>query len=198
MEQQVLQLPSSDAPRSVIDAAPPEQALIEAARQDPRAFARLYRLHYQVIGTYLLRRVGDHHVAEDLISEVFLAAMRALPRYRQRGVPIRYWLLRIATNAANRWMRSERRRRRHVTAWGHATGTSPDTHATDAPRTDPDRAMRALQSLTPRHQAVIALHHVEGLSVEQVATVLGCRAGTVKSRLSRARQALREALRREQ
>lgn len=57
-------------------------------------------------------------------------------------------------------------------------------------------ARRALQMLPPRQQAVVALHYLEGLPIEEVASIVGCRVGTVKSRLSRGREALREMLER--
>ncbi len=170
-----------------------EGRLVERARQDPRAFAELYRRHRRVIASYVFRRTGDPHVTEDVLSEVFLAALRTLPRYRYRGVPVRVWLFRIATNAVNRWARRQRRR---------PTG-SLDT-ADVADRAGPDRstpslgeaerARHALLSIAPKYQAVLSLHYLEGLSLLEVAAVIGCRAGTVKSRLGRGRQALRRQL----
>ena len=79
-----------------------EREAVARAQRDPRAFAALYRAHYDAIGGYLYRRTGDAHATEDLLSEVFLKALQSLSRYRSRGVPFRFWLLRIATNAANR------------------------------------------------------------------------------------------------
>jgi RNA polymerase sigma-70 factor, ECF subfamily len=61
---------------------------------------------------------------------------------------------------------------------------------------DQEFARRALLTLPPKFQTVLSLHYLEGLDLKAVATVLGCRVGTVKSRLARAREALREALNR--
>ena len=167
-----------------------EVELVERAKSDPGAFALLYRGQYQSIASYVYRRTHDAHVTEDLVADVFLTALRTLPRYRYRGVPVRFWLLRIATNAVNRWAR---RRRRFVIVDSDklAVAIAPEPSAHGA---EERRAMRAMLSLAPRYQAVLALHHFEGLSVADVASILGCRVGTVKSRLSRAREALRKAL----
>ena len=118
-----------------------------------------------------------------------MAALRWLPRYHHRGVPFRGWLYRIATNTANRWAR---RRPRHEAL--HAD--RPAVLTVDSPeRSDlRERARRALLAMPPKYQAVLALHYLEGLSVDEVAAILGCRAGTVKSRLSRAREQLRARL----
>ena len=57
-----------------------------------------------------------------------------------------------------------------------------------------DRARKAMWTLLPKHQAVLTLHYLEGMSLKEVASVIGCRVGTVKSRLARGRDALRERL----
>ncbi len=170
-----------------------ERDLVERAKCDREAFAMLYRRHYRMLTGYVYRRLGDVHATEDLVAEVFLSALRALPRYRYRGVPLRFWLLRIATHAVNRSARRNRRmcvehaELERVPQTAHEGSSTPD----DADR---ERARRALLSLSPKHQAVLALHHLEGLCVADVAAILGCRVGTVKSRLARARDALREKL----
>jgi RNA polymerase sigma-70 factor (ECF subfamily) len=170
-----------------------EAALIERAKRDRAAFAVLYRRHYQAMARYLLRRTGDQHAAEDLVADVFLTALRHLPGYRPRGIPFRYWLYRIASNTANRWVR--RRRRRAQEALPGDVPAPGGNNGADRPDTvDREWAQRAMLSLSPKHQAVISLHYLEEMSVEDTAAVLGCRVGTVKSRLSRARAALRERL----
>jgi RNA polymerase sigma-70 factor (ECF subfamily) len=170
-----------------------ERELVAQAKQNPHAFAGLYRRYYQMLAAHVYRRTGDRHATEDVVADVFLTVLRVLPRYRCTGVPLRYWLLRIATNAANRWARRQRRwRRRSVPAdeLELAEVRSPST----ADPIDAEHAQRALLSIAPKYQAVLALYYLEGLPVKDVADILGCRVGTVKSRLARARDALRAAL----
>ncbi|MGD2110110.1 MAG: RNA polymerase sigma factor [Phycisphaerae bacterium] len=170
-----------------------ERDLIERAKRDPRAFAVLYRRHYAAIARYLYRRTGNVHTAEDLVAETFETALRYLPRYRYRGVPIRAWLYRIATSAVNRWAR--RYRKRPMLSLDECSPVD-ETVALSVAVSDVglEHARAALLSVKPKHQAVLALHYLEEMSVEEVAAVIGCRIGTVKSRLSRAREALREEL----
>jgi RNA polymerase sigma-70 factor (ECF subfamily) len=170
-----------------------ESELVERAKRDRQAFATLYKLHYRGVASHIYRRIGDLHAAEDLVSEVFLIALRTLPRYRYRGVPLRFWLLRIATNVVNRWAR---RRRRGAIASIEADRLEDAGPAsqTGSDGVDRERAQAALLSLPPKFQAVLSLHYFEGLAVSEVAAVVGCRVGTVKSRLSRARDALRDRL----
>jgi RNA polymerase sigma-70 factor (ECF subfamily) len=169
-----------------------DDALVERARHDPEAFAQLYRLHYSSVALYLWRRTADVHAAEDLLSEVFLAALSSLPRYANQGIPFRHWLYRIATNAANRWARARRRACLDLEA---ASDVVCPERAT--PDEEPRLAMTALAALSPKLQSVAILHYLEDLSVEEIARILDCRSGTVKSRLSRARDALRKTLERQ-
>jgi RNA polymerase sigma-70 factor (ECF subfamily) len=171
-----------------------EAALVERARTDRRAFAALYRAHYEALGSYLWRRTGDAFATEDLLGETFLAALKGIARYESRGIPFRHWLYRIATRAANRWARRGRRRReqafdveRHEPAAGAPARAAPADE-------EHDRAVHALRALPPRFQAVLVLHLVQGLALHEVASVLRLRPGTVKSRLSRGLARLRAAL----
>ncbi|MEM7200713.1 MAG: RNA polymerase sigma factor [Planctomycetota bacterium] len=166
-----------------------EASLIAAAQRDPRAFAALYRAYYGVIAAYARRRIRDPHVADDVVAEVFMEALRHLPRYRHRGLPFRAWLYRIATTRLHRWARRERRR--------PTAPLAAEPAATDASSAEADAVRAALVDLPPRWQSVLSLHYLEGLSVAEVAAVLGLRAGTVKSRLHRGRAALAARLRQE-
>ena len=168
-----------------------EGELIERAKVDPEAFARLYRKHRPVLLDHVYRRTGDVHVTEDLVADVFLEALRSLPGYRYRGVPLRFWLLRIATHAVNRWGRRHRRKR---FALLQAERLCERTVSSTIGEADGEHVRRALLELPPRYQAVLALYYFEGLSVKETATVIGCREGTVRSRLARAREALRRTL----
>lgn len=179
-----------------------EAALVERAKRDREAFAILYRRHYGMIVGYILRRIGDAHAAEDLTADVFTAALRYLPRYRQRGVPIKAWLYRIATTTVNRWVRRQQRRSviegffaaMRGPSEGDGPGDGNGSVRHDLPRTDAERARLALLALPPKFQTVLSLHYLEGLSLQDIAVAVGCRLGTVKSRLSRGRDAMRERL----
>ncbi len=167
-----------------------EQALVERAKRDREAFAELYRRHYRAIARYVYRRVGDPHTTEDLVADSFMLAMTALPRFRNRGVPVRAWLYRIASNRVNRWARQARRR---ATQTLDAERADPKAAPMDA-RMTRGFARAALLTLSPKYQTVLALHYLEGMTVADVALATGCRVGTVKSRLARGRDALRRRL----
>lgn len=168
-----------------------ERDLIARARADRRAFAPLYLAHYPSIVAHIHRRTGDAHASQDIAAETFIRAMNGLARYQPRGLSFRHWLLRIATNETNRFLHRAGRRRTHERAAARAdTSTRASAPASEAT----EHVQSALLKLSMDHQTVIALHYFESLSVDDMARVLGCRVGTVKSRLSRARAALAELL----
>ncbi len=187
MELQVALYPADFA---VSDA---DTELIERAKRDREAFALLYRRHYALVAGYIHRRVGDPHVTEDLVADTFMTALRCLPKYRTRGVPLQAWLYRIATTSVNRWVRRQRRWFRPLGDPALAAAPVIDRSTGDG-TLDREEVRKALLALAPRYQSVLSLHYLEGLSVEDVSQALGCRLGTVKSRLSRGREALREKL----
>ena len=161
----------------------------EGTAADDGAFERIYREHYTTVVGYLYRRLASVHAAEDLAAETFLAALRSMPRIRRSGVRPEFWLLRTATNAANKHLRDRQRRLRR-----ERDRASPDPP--DGEVWTPERTLvrAAVAQLPERFQSVIALHYFASLDVDQVAEVLGCRQGTVKSRLSRGRDMLRRTL----
>ncbi len=167
-----------------------EQELIARAGTDRRAFAVFYRRYYGEVARYVFRRTGDPHLTDDLVADVFLIALRTLPRFRFRGAPIRFWFLRIATNRLNRWARRERRRAAKRLEAEPIDAAVAESAAPSAS----EEARLALLSLSAKHQTVLALHYLEGMPIAQIAMTLGCREGTVKSRLSRGREALRRRL----
>ena len=170
-----------------------ERDLIERAKRDREAFAALYQHHYPMLVDYVYRRTGDVHTTEDLVADVFVIVLRSLSGYRYRGVPLRYWLLRIATRTVNRWA-GRHRRRFHSPL--DADQMADRVESPLGGRSEAEPVQRALLTLKPKYQAVLALYHLQGLSVRETAAVLGCREGTVRSRLARARDALRKELER--
>lgn len=153
----------------------------------PEAFGAIYREHFAAIAGHLYRRTGNQDLAEDLAADTFLAAWKALPRYQSTGVPLRSWLLRIATNKANAAARREKIRRRIL-------GRLPTYQLTDNADDLTGHLYPALARLSSQHQSVVSLVHLEGLSIEQTARVLDLPEGTVKSRLHRARAILKHEL----
>lgn len=174
-----------------------DATLVEQARRgDDRAYEELV-LRYQDLAfraAYLI--TGEATEAEDVTQEAFVKAYRALPRFRD-GSPFRPWLLRIVANEArNRRLsigrRAGLRLRLAATYPGDSTESSPEAVAlADERRVT---LLHAIRRLSPADQLVITYRYFLDLSEAEMATVLDCPKGTVKSRVSRAVGRLRTAL----
>jgi RNA polymerase sigma factor (sigma-70 family) len=161
---------------------------------DVDGFAQLFERHAKAIYNYCFRRTGDWAAAEDLLSIVFLEAWRR----RDARVPPEKtlpWLYGIATNVIRNRRRAERR---HAAALRRVPRPRPEEDFADpiAERIDDERRMRLalglLSELPRREQDVFVLCAWSGVSYEDAAFALRIPRGTVRSRLSRARQRLRE------
>ncbi|HEY1322044.1 MAG TPA: RNA polymerase sigma factor SigE [Streptosporangiaceae bacterium] len=149
--------------------------------------ARVYRLAY--------RLTGNTHDAEDLTQEVFVRVFRSLDSYTPGT--FEGWLHRITTNL---FLDMARRRQRirfeglaEETA-GRLSGDEPTpAQAFDARHFDSD-VQDALRALAPEYRAAVVLCDIEGLSYEEIASTLGVKLGTVRSRIHRGRAQLRGAL----
>jgi RNA polymerase sigma-70 factor (ECF subfamily) len=155
----------------------------------------LLEQHVPHVYRFALRLAGDPHRAEDLTQETFLRAWRARKRLRDPEAA-RVWLLRIAVNL---W-RDQARRARCVVgrpaplADDHAgRQRPPDRGAVD--RENLQRALAAMDALPERQREVLHLRACEGLSIGQIADVLGIRPDAAKASLSLARKTMRRQLR---
>lgn len=139
--------------------------------------------------------VGNEADATDATQEAFIAAWRQLRGLRDPE-RLEAWLARIAVNAARMVARGRRRRAvREIPGLAHLDATATAV-GDPSGRTTEDAATlgRALGRLTPDQRTLLALRHLEGRGIEEIATVLDIRPGTAKSRLFAARRALAAAL----
>ncbi len=157
------------------------ELLRQVAAGDEAAFGELYDLYAAPVYNYLLRLVNEPAVAEEILQEVFLAMWQSARRFRQEA-KVKTWLLRIAHHQAVSWLRRTR-----ATAWpSDDLEDEENDHLEDhlARSWQIDRVRAALAQLTPTHRAVIELTFVHGLSYAEIADVMSCPIGTVKSRMS--------------
>jgi RNA polymerase sigma-70 factor (ECF subfamily) len=173
-----------------------DAALIRRSRREPGAFAALYDRHAAPIYRFAARRLGPD-AAEDILAETFLAAFRRRESYELGRPDARPWLYGIAVNEIGKRRRSEVRMWRALAR----TGIDPVTDG-EAARSHErlvaigarPQLASAIARLSPGDRDVLLLFAWADLSYEQIAVALGIPVGTVRSRLSRARRKMREAL----
>ena len=182
-----------------------DQQLVERVqRGDKGAFDLLVVKYQRKLGRLLSRFIRDPSEVEDVTQEAFIKAYRALPGFR--GDSAFYtWLYRIGINTA----------KNHLVAMGRRAPTSTEMDAEEAESMDSGEQLRdlntpenqmmsrqvgdtvnqTLQEVPEELRAALTLREIEGLSYEEIATVMQCPVGTVRSRIFRAREAVAEKLR---
>ncbi len=180
--------------RSAARVEPDERRLLEAARAgDREACADLIRRHYRGVYAFLARAAGDAHLAEDLTQETFAAAWTAIGGFEGRSA-VSTWLYRIAYAKLVDAKRRERRDEAAMARVAPATDERPRAYAAAVEGERAAAVEAALGRLGPDDRSVIALHYFQGLSLGDMAEVLGEPVGTVKWRTSRALAALKVLL----
>ncbi|MBK7590070.1 MAG: RNA polymerase sigma factor RpoE [Betaproteobacteria bacterium] len=181
-----------------------QQLVLRAQSGDKRAFELLVIKYQRKLGRLLSRFVRDQAEVEDVTQEAFIKAYRALPSFR--GDSAFYtWLYRIAINTA----------KNYLVAMGRRAPTSTGVDIDDAenfedadqlrdantPETELEgkeigaAVNKAMDALPEDLRSAITLREIEGLSYEEIANVMNCPIGTVRSRIFRAREAIATELR---
>jgi RNA polymerase sigma-70 factor (ECF subfamily) len=170
--------------------------VITASRVEPVEFAAIFDRHFDAIHRYLARRVGSV-LADDLASETFTIAFDIRGRYDLSRPDARPWLFGIATNLVRHHRRGEVRRLNAYARLDRSSETGADLDGIadrlDAARLGKDLA-DALSRIPARDRDALLLFAWADLRYEEIAVALGIPVGTVRSRLHRARQRLRELL----
>ena len=181
-----------------------DQQLVERVqRGDKRAFDLLVEKYQRKLARLLSRLIRDPGEVEDVTQEAFIKAYRALPSFR--GDSAFYtWLYRIGINTA----------KNYLVAMGRRAPTSTDVEAEEAEGLDGGELLRdintpesllltkeigntvnaAIESLPEELRSAIQLRELEGMSYEEIAKLMDCPIGTVRSRIFRAREAIAERL----
>lgn len=182
-----------------------DQELVERAqRGDKAAFDLLVQKYQRKLGRLLSRMIRDQAEVEDVVQEAFIKAYRALPNFR--GDSAFYtWLYRIGINTA----------KNYLVAMGRRPQVSTEIEVEDAENFEDGHELRTIDTpetelmtkqiaktvndtvagLPEELRTAITLREIEGLSYEEIATLMGCPIGTVRSRIFRARETIAEKLR---
>lgn len=180
------------------------QLVQRAQKGDKRAFEMLVIKYQRKLARLLGRLVRDQAEVEDVTQEAFIKAYRALPSFR--GDSAFYtWLYRIGINTAKNYLVSSNRRAPTVTTYDNEEAEgfedADQLRETNTPenllasKQIAETVNAAVMALPEELRAAITLREIEGLSYEEIAELMNCPIGTVRSRIFRAREAIAEKLR---
>jgi RNA polymerase sigma-70 factor (ECF subfamily) len=194
----------------VADAPTSDNSLVkEFIAGNDAAFGQLVSRYKDSITNYLNMMLGDYDTAVDLCQETFLRVYRNINRYSNM-YQFSTWIYRIATNLAIDEIRYRKRRGSvfYKNVWGgrqKADKETPEFELTDARRGPRDEVLRkessivlgdAIRSLPEKYRTAFIMKEVQELPYDDIAKALNCSAGTIKSRLHRARELLQRKLER--
>jgi RNA polymerase sigma-70 factor (ECF subfamily) len=179
--------------------------VLRCQEDDYDAFDEIVARYKDEIYTYIRRMISNRDDAEDLAQEVFVRAFASIKSFRRES-NLRTWLYRIATNLCIDKYRRKGVEKQFVTSLEREDPEDEEPNPIDIPdnKYDPERMyehselqmkiQKALLKLPEKQRAVILLFDLEGMSYEEIAKVVDCPVGTVKSRLFNARLQLRKLL----
>lgn len=174
--------------------------------RDPRAFETLIKQHQNLVFNLLYRMLGNREEAEDILQEVFISVFKQIDSFRGES-NLATWIYKIATNhCINRKKYLSRRRHYDKRSLGDLADRDQPTDgggmASSLPRPDEmaegfqmeQLVQEAISSLEEEYRLVLVLRDIQNLSYEEIEQIIGVPSGTVKSRLHRARMALKDKL----
>jgi RNA polymerase sigma factor (sigma-70 family) len=173
-----------------------DTTLVARSLSDPEAFAALFDRHAAPIHRYAARRLGAE-AADDVMAETFAVAFQRRRDYDLERVDARPWLYGIATNLIRNHRRAEARRWRAMAREVAGAAAEPEADSAAARVTAQaarGELARVLAGLPSRQRDVLLLYAWAELEYEEIAQALGLPIGTVRSRLHRARTAMKEGL----
>jgi RNA polymerase sigma-70 factor (ECF subfamily) len=181
-----------------------QQLVARAQRGDKQAFELLVIKYQRKLGRLLSRWVRDPAEVEDVTQEAFIKAYRALPSFRGESA-FYTWLYRIAINTAKNYLVALGRRAPTTTEFDNEEAEGFEDAEQLRDNSTPESELegkqiaavvnKAMEALPDDLRTAITLREIEGLSYEEIADVMNCPIGTVRSRIFRAREAIATELR---
>ncbi len=177
--------------------SPTDAEIIRRSLTDPEAFAEIFDRHFEKIRRFAVSRAGRDH-GPDIASETFVIAFRRRAKYKTEYPDASYWLFGIAGNLIRSSRRKAQRRDVLVERVGRAADLAVVEEEDAAARLDAGADMARLSAglarLRPKLREPLLLFCWEELSYDEISETLGVPVGTVRSRISRARQKIRELM----
>lgn len=171
-----------------------ESELLNNIKNNPSEFSEIFNLYYKRIFGYIFRRVGEFDDTADIAADTFLKAFRHISKFEYKGISIKVWLYRIATNEVNQYFRFRKKR---ISIFERIdienremfkNFISEDRKEIEAELEKNEQFLKiqkSLKTLPLKYQEVISLKYFEGKDNKEIAEILNIKEGTLKSLLSR-------------
>ncbi len=169
-----------------------ERLLAATARGDKKSFEQLFRLYYRRLGGFIRRMVAQPQAIEEIINDTMLVIWRSADRYQQKS-KVDTWIFGIAYNKAMEHIRRNQKHTHNEVALDESVTSLPAAARSD----DASQWVeQGLQRLSPEQRAVVELTFTFGYSYPEIAKIVDCPTGTVKTRMYHAKKLLKPVLER--
>lgn len=175
--------------------------LLNRIRKNPADFSEIFRLYYKQIFGYVLRRTGNFDDTADIAADTFLKAFRHIDKFTYKGISVKVWLYRIATNEVNLYFRHKQK---HNSLFERVDLKDKNMFSNYLHEDKKELEMElqrhgqflavleGLKTLPVKYQEVISLRYFEGKENKEIVEILNINEGTLKSLLSRGLEKLRK------
>lgn len=183
-----------------------EAKLIQKIKAHPEEFGQVYDTYYALLFNYCYKRLSDFDTAKDICSETFLKAFLNIHKFNYRGISLRSWLYKIASNEIKLYYRSKKYRPSILSEIKYENLSELTLHQASLLEEKANaeaelekheqfiKVQTALLQIPLKYQEVISLKYFEGLKIKEISEVLNKPQGTIKSLLSRGLNLLKEKL----
>ena len=179
-----------------------EKDLIKRAQKEQESFVKLYDKYYPQIFGYILKRVADLEIAQDITSEAFFKALKNLWKFRWKNISFSAWLYRIANNEIANYFRKNKKYsisldKLKKNGFEPISLHNPETEFLKAQEElkkhqDFLKIQEKISQLPIRYQEVITLRFFEKKKIKEISEILGKKEGTIKSLLHRGLEKLKD------
>jgi RNA polymerase sigma-70 factor, ECF subfamily len=178
-----------------------ETDLLNRMKNNPDDFSELFKLYYKPIFGYILRRTGDFDDTADIASDTFFKAFRHITNFSYKGISVKVWLYRIATNEVNMYFRHKQKHNsvfervdfENKSVFKNLLHEDKKELETEFHKHDQFlKVLESLKTLPIKYQEVISLRYFEGKTNKEIVEILNINEGTLKSLLTRGLEKLRE------
>ena len=178
-----------------------EIELLNSIKNNPADFSELFKLYYKPIFGYIIRRTGDFDDTADIAANTFLKAFIHINNFSYKGISVKVWLYRIATNEINLYFRHKQKHNSlferidlaDINIFNNYLYEDKKELEMELQKHDQFLAvLESLKTLPVKYQEVISLRYFEGKDNKEIIEILNINEGTLKSLLSRGLEKLRE------
>ena len=179
-----------------------ESELLNKIKKNPAEFSEVFRLYYKPLFGYILRRTGNFEETSDIAAETFLKAFTHIHMFSYKGISIKVWLYRIATNEVNLYFRYKKKHNstferidfENRNLFENYLQEDREILETELLKHEQfNEILRILKTLPSKYQEVISLKYFEGKENKEITDILNIKEGTLKSLLSRGIEKLRKS-----